>query len=613
LIVIWSVTISTREFQELGLSAEGIYTANEIYKIGGSNLVKLYYWFSNIQIPQSINVYFLSLGAIFFQYNLLAGIIISIGLLMYSRIAFSLSIIGFFFAYIFYIIIGADISTLSYSYIGFNFILTAIALGGFFLIPSSLSYLWVVVLLPIIVIITFSANFIFDFYQLSILSLPFNIVVIIFLYVLKLRTTFNKHLAEVLVQYNSPEKNLYYFKNSKERFKELQYMSLSLPFWGEWNISQGHNGDYTHKGEWKHAWDFIIRGVGGRQYKNSGNNVSDYHCYDKAVLAPADGVVQEIIDGVEDNEIGDINTNQNWGNSIVIRHTNYLYTKLSHLKKGSFKVFVGSSVKKGDILASCGSSGHSPYPHLHFQVQTTPYVGSKTLEYPISHYITKSGKEIKFNSYKIPKEEEVVSNVETNEILKESMHFIPGQKIGFEVKTSKSQQYRTLWEVKIDAYNNTYIHCLKTNSFAYFYNDGDLHYFRDFIGDKESLLYYFFLAFFKIPMVFFINLKTKDNVPVNKVFKKKILFFQDFVAPFTMFLKSEYKMRFVGIDDELSPTSIDIKSEINNYIFNNKKSSYEFNISIGRLGVRNIEVKKGREIVLQAKQTKNIKQSKIEL
>ena len=613
LIVIWSVTVATRQFQELGLSSEGIYMANEIYRIGGSTLVKIYYWFSSIHIPEIINVYLLSLGAIFFQYNVLAGIIISIGLLIYSRIAFSLSIIGFFFAYIFYIIIGADISTLSYSYIGFNFILTAIALGGFFLIPSSLSYLWVIVLLPIIVIITFSANFIFDFYQLSIFSLPFNIVVITFLYVLKFRTTINKKLAEVSVQYNSPEKNLYYFNNSKERFKELQYLSLSLPFWGEWNVSQGHDGDYTHKGEWKYAWDFIIRGVGGRQYKNNGNYVTDYHCYDKAVLAPADGVVQEIIDGVEDNAIGDINTNQNWGNTIVIKHTDYLYTKLSHLKSGSFKVFIGSSVKKGDALASCGNSGHSPYPHLHLQVQSTPYIGSKTLNYPISHYITKDGNNIKFNSYKVPKENSVVSNVETNDILKEAMHFIPGQKIEFVVEDDKLNKSNVCWEVKIDVYNNTYIQCLETNSFAYFYNDGELHYFRDFIGDKESLLYYFFLAFFKMPLIYFSKLKTKDNIPVNKVFEKKILFFQDFIAPFKMFLKSEYKMQYISIDDELSPSSIEMKSEIKNFIFKNKSSNYEFFIEMKKTGVGKIRVEKDGKYILTARQKKSIKHIKIEI
>lgn len=88
------------------------------------------------------------MGAIFFQYNLLAGILIAAGLLIYSRIAFTLSIFGFSLAWYFYEFIGADISVLGYSYIGFNYILTSIALGGFFIIPSRWSYLWLLWLLP---------------------------------------------------------------------------------------------------------------------------------------------------------------------------------------------------------------------------------------------------------------------------------------------------------------------------------------------------------------------------------------------------------------------------------------------------------------------------------
>ena len=56
--------------------------------------------------------------------------------------------------------------------------------------------------------------------------------------------------------------------------------------------------------------------------------------YNKPVLAPADGVVEEVIDNIEDNEIGKLNTTNNWGNSIIIRHLPGLYTQLSHLRKG---------------------------------------------------------------------------------------------------------------------------------------------------------------------------------------------------------------------------------------------------------------------------------------
>ncbi len=69
----------------------------------------------------------------------------------------------------------------------------------------------------------------------------------------------------------------------------------------------------------------------------------DFYCFNKPVLAPADGWVEEILDGVEDNAIDQVNLTQNWGNTIVIKHADKLYTKLSHLKNNSFRV------GKGDV------------------------------------------------------------------------------------------------------------------------------------------------------------------------------------------------------------------------------------------------------------------------
>ncbi|MFX7731938.1 M23 family metallopeptidase, partial [Acinetobacter baumannii] len=79
-----------------------------------------------------------------------------------------------------------------------------------------------------------------------------------------------------------------------------------------------------------------------KTYRFPGNLPEHFYCYNKPVLAPADGTVVEIIDFIEDNEIGGNNTQQNWGNTIVIKHAEGLYTKLSHLTKHSFKVAKGA-------------------------------------------------------------------------------------------------------------------------------------------------------------------------------------------------------------------------------------------------------------------------------
>ena len=89
---------------------------------------------------------------------------------------------------------------------------------------------------------------------------------------------------------------------------------------GEWTVSQAEDGDYTHKGEWKYAWDFIITDSNSSQFKNKGDLPEDYFCYGKMLSAPDDGTIIEIIDGIDDNIVGDVNLINNWGNSIVIKH-----------------------------------------------------------------------------------------------------------------------------------------------------------------------------------------------------------------------------------------------------------------------------------------------------
>ena len=381
LFAIWLIFIATGHYKSLIISQSGIYVLNEIYSVGGNELVNHYHQLTNFAIPESLGIYFKSLGAIFFQYSLLGGILIALGLLLYSRISFTLSLIGFFTAYYFYQFIGGNINELSYNYIGFNFILTAIAIGGVFIVPSRSSYLWVILLTPLIAIVTSASTVVFWTFQLSIYSLPFNVVVLLFLYILKFRIRPTLRIEEVSFQQYSPERNLYTQLSSKKRFKNNFYFPVSLPYWGEWTVSQGHGGKQTHKGEWKYAWDFVIKDFNDKTFSGFGLMKKDFYSFDKPVLAPADGVVENVVDHIDDNEIGDVNTVDNWGNTLIIKHAPYLYSKINHLKKESIKFKKGDNVKRGDVVASVGNSGRSPEPHIHFQLQANHFVDAKTIRF----------------------------------------------------------------------------------------------------------------------------------------------------------------------------------------------------------------------------------------
>ena len=600
LIGIWVVTLASRSFSTLEISERGLYIFNDMYSYGGIPMVKMYDLVNNLPLHESIVIYFKSLGAIFFQYHLLAGVLIAIGLLIYSRIAFLLSLLGFFTAYFYYLFIGANLSELSYGYIGFNYILTAIAIGGFFIIPSRYSFLWVILLTPIISFIITATSVFFIGMQLSIFSLAFNIVVVLFIYVLKFRERYFTKPELVSIQQYSPEQNLYSHQNYRNRFDVLAQTPIVLPVIGEWTVTQAHDGEHTHRNDWRHAWDFEIIDDEGEKHTSEGLYPEDYYCYNKPVTAPADGIVQEIKDGLIDNPIGEMNLEKNWGNTIIIKHHEKLFTKISHLKNGEFKVAKGDAVKRGDIVAYSGSSGRSPIPHIHFQVQETPFIGSKTIDYPLAKYILKTNSGFELKTFDRPEKDQVINNISKNDALVKAFNFIPGQKISFELDNKAIVG----WDVKSDIYNNTYLECNKTGSKAWFTNDGTLFYFTHFDGDMESLLYYFYLGAYKVVLGFYKNLSIQDVFPLA-VFKNKfMLFLQDFMAPFHIFMKANYTMKYVSMEDDISDSNVFLASEANMRLSKNTGQQFKFQIEINNSRVDKFKVS-GKNLSIVAKEIKS--------
>jgi len=584
ILSLWAFMLATSSFSALGINERGIFTLNELYTLGGQNLVDVYEYINNLAIPGSLRAYFISLSAILFQYSVLTGFVLSIGLLIFSRIAFSLSLIGFFLAYGFYNLIGAEINIYDYSYFGFNYILSSIAIGGFFLIPSRNAYLWMILLIPFVAVLTISMNMVFLNFKLPIYSLPFNLVSLLFLYSLKFREKYSYSMSEVYFQHNSPEKNLYIFLNNKERFRYKLFIPIKLPFFGSWNVSQDDNGEYTHKGDFRYAWDFVITDDEGKQFKNEGDFPEDYFCYNKPIIAPEDGFVEEVLDGIEDNVIGQANLKDNWGNTIIIKHSDDVYSKLCHLKKGSIKVKKGDQVRFGQIIANSGNTGRSPYPHLHFQIQENPHIGSVTSDYPLSNYIEHNSEETFLRIHSKPKKNQLVSNVEASPLIVSALNFIPGQIIEFEAKKD-SKTINISWEVKVNEFNESYFSCSQTGSKAYFENDQNLFYFTYFEGDKKSDLFTFFRALFKVQKGYYQDLQVVDHFPLYLTYPGKILWFYDFISPFVTFIRSEFTISCKEIDDTMAPSKITLVSENVNYFFRKRldSRSFEIEISAGRI------------------------------
>jgi murein DD-endopeptidase MepM/ murein hydrolase activator NlpD len=74
------------------------------------------------------------------------------------------------------------------------------------------------------------------------------------------------------------------------------------------------------------------------------------------ILAPADGVIETVRP-----------SKQGYGNYMTVRHAFGFMSSYAHLHR--FKAKSGQFVSKGDVIATCGNSGNSTGPHLHYEVR----------------------------------------------------------------------------------------------------------------------------------------------------------------------------------------------------------------------------------------------------
>ncbi len=431
---------------------------------------------------------------------------------------------------------------------------------------------------------------IFNVYQLQIYSLPFNLIVILFLYILRYRVQSSKRLQLVIEQNYSPELNLYNQQNYSARFSKSVYYPLELPVRDEWVVTQGYDGKITHRDEWRHAWDFEIENEQKQFCHGNIFNKNSYFCYQKPVYAPGDGWVENIIDNIDDNPIGNVDLEHNWGNTIIIRHAEGLYCNLSHLKKESFKVSIGDYVKRGDVVALCGNSGRSPQPHVHFQLQSLPYIGSTTIQYPISHYIEHNQKKFKIHFFDIPTKGQRVSNINPTQSIRDALKFVPGQTISFEVTDISANTSKTItWEVLVDYYNNSYLYCSQTKSAAYYHTDGKVFMFTKFYGNKKSELFYFYLSLYRISLGFYQELKIEDALPLALVNLKPLMVIQDFLAPIVLFMHSKYEATYLKKTEDFSKSLINIQSKITFGVHRIELRKILFDLEFTNFGLEKIE------------------------
>lgn len=578
LLTTWLLMLGSGPLLHLAAGETAMYWLNDVYALGGPRLVAAAQWVGDWPWPPLLATYLRALGSVLFQDSAAAGLLVALGLLWHSRIAFSLSVLGFLGAYGVLLLAGPATGGLSEYNLGANYMVAAIAVGSVFVIPSPASYGWALLSVPVTVVALAGLTAVLDRLGLPALSLPYCCTALLFLYVLLLRERVGGGLVLTPIQRYSPERNLYAYTTDRVRLAHQGAVALTLPFLGAWRCTQGYlDGGPTHLGDWGQALDFVIADADGRTYQGTGLSLSDYYAYNKPVLAPADGVVEEVIQHIDDNAIGEVNLAQNWGNTVVLRHAPGLYTQLSHLRAHSVPVKPGDYVRRGDIVGTCGSSGRSPEPHLHFQVQATPYVGSRTLAYPLAYFVASAeGADVsatiplpaapdadgaaaavaaprtirrpavpQLRHFAVPAAGETVRPPVFNRTLSQALRLPPGYAL--DVRDSAAPEAPAQrWEVFTDAYNLAYLRCQRTGAVLYFAGDESVFYCTAFYGDESSWLYLFYQAAYRVPLVSLPGQRTTDELPLSVVRSPLLTWAQDALAPFYRFVRPTFRLEEVA-------------------------------------------------------------------
>ncbi len=365
MMVIWLILLTIGSHNETTYEYGAITIFSDIDK-----------WLFNI-LPFEIFEYVKMFGSILFQDNLISGVLVITAVALYSRISILYGLWGGFIGMIVYTFFNSSLD----GFHGLNFVLISFAFGGFFIVGNRHGFALVTLAVIAVGLVDKSMTTLLSPINLPPLVFAFNAVTILFLFPLKMLPWSISPLRLIpipLYIIKSPESNFRWYRRWSGQ-KVFQRTILTYPFLGEWTVLQGNNGEWTHKGIGRYAWDFVVRDDNGYQSKGHSLDLSDYFAYNLLVVSPAPGTIYSVENSVVDNPPQTANTERNWGNFVIIDHGNGEFSELSHFKQGSICVVPGQFVNRGDVIGRCGNSGRSPVPHIHYQLQATPGTGAPSL------------------------------------------------------------------------------------------------------------------------------------------------------------------------------------------------------------------------------------------
>jgi len=384
------------------------------------------------------DTFFSTLGAIFFMTHPVVGAVLFLIIFIQSRYLALLAISGYFTGITLLNLLIGDLPANLAAWSGFNFALTAMAIGGIFSIPGLASFSLAILAAAIAAVITTALQNLLIGYGLPVMAFPFLITTITVLAAMRIRSGLvAPYLAAVP---DLPEINYERARLSRVRNGDIGSIPLLLPFYGEWSIYQGFNDIHTHKLSWQHALDFYILEE-EKSFTNQGKKLEDYFCFGLPVLSPAYGTVIRCQDKFKDNTPGEMDTTNNWGNFILIQLDTGDHVLLAHLRQNSIKVTEKARVEPGDIIAACGNSGRSPQPHIHLQAQHGATLGSATQRFHMASIVVTSKQAApRYQLVCSPEKGDAVQAANISEKLAENLHLPVGRCLDYSMKNEQTGQ-----------------------------------------------------------------------------------------------------------------------------------------------------------------------------
>ncbi|MBI5397736.1 MAG: urea transporter [Verrucomicrobia bacterium] len=460
---------------------------------------------TDLGLPFWLAGFFKAFGAILFAPSVVVGLLLCVAVLCYSRILFLLAALGYYTGAM---IRDAMFGSTSHAFAdlsNFNFILIAMAVGGVFLVPSLTSYLLAVIAVAVSTLFADAMAGFWSLYGIPAFTLPFNIVTLGLVYVLSLL----RHPMVATSVGRTPEETLEMFLANRLRYRG-QDRTLYLPFAGRWTVWQAFDGQWTHKGSWRYAYDFVITDERGETHRGDGSKLEDYYCYNKPVLSPVRGRVAHIVDDLPDSPVGGADETNRWGNLVIIHDERGFYVELSHLAEKSIRVKKGDWVERGTVLGLCGNSGYSPQPHIHVQAQAADTVGDATL--PFSFVSYSDGDEYQANN--VPAEKRVVEPLYRDKRLDNATNFVLDDELCYAVRRDGKPAGELKLKVKMAPDATFYFESARGQ--LYFGKHENTFYFYRVAGN-DPWLRQLFLALPRMPLACRDGLTWHDYVPVGLV------------------------------------------------------------------------------------------------